>query len=64
MNSREHSVCFVTGSGQDLAVSADVNPPAGLTKQILETVKVALRELGVEEDLASMTVIDAGTDKR
>ena len=45
---------FATGGGLKLTVTVDVNPPAGVTKQTLEEVKVALRELGVEEKLQTV----------
>ena len=45
---------FATGGGLKLTVTVDVNPPSGVTKQTLEEVKVALRELGVEEKLQTV----------
>jgi len=43
---------FATTGGLKLTVTASVEPPNGVTKQALEEVKVSLRELGLEENLA------------
>jgi hypothetical protein len=42
---------FATGGGLKLTVSVDVEPPGGTTVSKAEETKVALRELGLSEDL-------------
>lgn len=42
---------FATGGGLRLTVTVDVDPPGGLTTSKVEETKVALRELGLSEDL-------------
>jgi len=42
---------FATGGGLKLTVSIDVEPPGGLTTAKIEETKVALRELGLSEDM-------------
>jgi hypothetical protein len=41
---------FATGGGLKLIVTADVEPPGGITTAKIEETKVALRELGLSED--------------
>lgn len=43
---------FATGGGLKLTVSVDVEPPGGTTVSKAEETKVALRELGLSEDIA------------
>src|SRR5690606_40377783 len=42
---------FATGGGLKLTVSVDVEPPGGTTVAKVEETKVALRELGLSEDV-------------
>jgi hypothetical protein len=42
---------FATAGGLELSLTVRVNPPSGVTKQDLEATRIALRELGVSEDL-------------
>ena len=43
---------FATSGGLNLIVSVDVEPPGGTTVSKVEETKVALRELGLSEDIA------------
>ena len=42
---------FATGGGLKLTVTVDVAPPEGTTSAKIEETKVALRELGLSEDI-------------
>jgi hypothetical protein len=44
---------FASGRGLKLTVKAEVSPEGGLSKQKLEETKSALRELGLNDDVAS-----------
>jgi len=52
---------FATGGGLKLTVSANVEPPGGLTLSKLEETKVALRELGLSE---AVTIKSNSVDER
>ena len=42
---------FATGGGLKLTVSVDVEPPGGITTAKVEETRIALRELGLSEDV-------------
>lgn len=42
---------FATAGGLKLTVTVDVDPPGGTTVSRVEETKVALRELGMSEDV-------------
>lgn len=42
---------FATAGGLELSLSVRVHPPGGVTRQDLEATRIALRELGVPEDV-------------
>ena len=42
---------FVTGGGVKISLTVNVEPPAGLSPAALDSVRVALRELGVSEEV-------------
>lgn len=42
---------FAIGKGLRLVVSAEVTDPAGISQQKIDEMKVALRELGLSEEL-------------
>ena len=42
---------FVSGSGLKLKVEIEVKPEDGITQQKVEQTKVALKELGLNEDV-------------
>ena len=44
---------FVTGSGLKLKVEIEVKPDDGISQQKVEQTKVALRELGLNEDVSA-----------
>jgi hypothetical protein len=44
---------FASGRGLKLTVKAEVTPDDGLSKQKVEETKSALRELGLNDDVAS-----------
>jgi hypothetical protein len=42
---------FATGGGLKLTVTVDIAPPGGMTVSLAEETKVALRELGLPENV-------------
>jgi hypothetical protein len=44
---------FATGGGLKLTVTVDVAPPEGTTSAKIEETKVALRELGLPENITT-----------